>query len=113
MRGNGHVGHAEETPGSDFGDLKAIEVLQIHLRQDPLQRALYPLFPEKPEIHRLDFRSHEKEVPSRSMDRVVEVTGIVTTFQDRPQIVVSDPTQIKWGPAPTPKATPTPAPKSK
>src|SRR5208282_4729743 len=72
MRGNGHVGDAEKIPGSDFSDFETIEVLQLHLCQDALQRTLYLLFPEKSEIHRLDFRSHEKEIPSRGMDRAIE-----------------------------------------
>ena len=58
-------------------------------------------------------RMKEFGIDEKSMDRVVEVTGIVTTFQDRPQIVVSDPTQIKWGPIPTPTPKAAPAPKSK
>src|ERR1700678_474946 len=83
MRRNGHVGHAEETPGSDSSDLKTIEVLQIHFCQDPLQCALYLLFPKKPEIHRLDFRSHKKEVPSRSMDRAIE-SGCIRNLNHAP-----------------------------
>src|SRR5579864_2803740 len=68
MRGNGHVGDAEETTGSNFSDLKTIEVLQLHLCQDPFQRALYLLFSKKPKKHGLDCRGHEKEIPSRGMD---------------------------------------------
>jgi hypothetical protein len=32
MRGNGHKGHAEETPGNDFSNLKTVEVLLLYFR---------------------------------------------------------------------------------
>jgi hypothetical protein len=68
MSGHGHIGHAEEMSDNDRGNLKAIEVLLLHLGQNPLQRALYLRRSKRSEEHRLDFRSHEKESPSCSMD---------------------------------------------
>src|SRR5579864_9168971 len=41
MRGHHHIGHAEEMPSNNRGNLKAIEVLPLHLGQNPLQRALH------------------------------------------------------------------------
>jgi hypothetical protein len=52
---------------NDRSNLKAIEVLVLHLDQNPLQRAVRLWRPQRPEEHRLDFRSHEKEIPSGSM----------------------------------------------
>jgi CRP/FNR family cyclic AMP-dependent transcriptional regulator len=72
MRGHSHIGHAEEMSGNDRGNLKAIEVLRSHLGQNPLQRALLLRRPQRSEEHRLDFRSHEKEIPSSSMDLAIK-----------------------------------------
>ncbi len=41
MRGNSHVGHTEEMPGSDFSDFQTIEVLLGDFRDDPPHCALY------------------------------------------------------------------------
>src|SRR5438045_4242053 len=72
MRGNDHVGYTEETSSNDSSDLKTIKVLRLHLRQHPLQRPLYLLWRKNAKEHRFNFQSHEKEVPSCSMDRAIE-----------------------------------------
>ena len=72
MRGDSHVGYTEEMSGNDRGNLKAIEMLLLHLGQNPLQRALYLRGRQRSEEYRLDFRGHEKEIPSGSMDLTIK-----------------------------------------
>jgi len=76
MRGNGDVGYAEEMPGDDCGHFKAVEVLLLYLRQDPLECVLDLRRPESPPEHHLDFCSHEKEVPSSDVDLAIESDSV-------------------------------------
>lgn len=69
--GNGGIGHAEKA-SNDSGDFKAVEALRLHLRQNSLYCILDSARSKSAKKPHLDFRCHEKEVPTCRMDFAVE-----------------------------------------
>jgi hypothetical protein len=76
MCGNSYVGHTKKALGHNGSHFEAIKVLVLYLACDSFQGSLDLGRSNGAEERRLDFVSHEKEFPSRSLDLVVESKNI-------------------------------------
>ena len=72
MRGNTGIGHTKKAFGYYAGHFEAVEVVKSHLRANPLQGVLDLGYSRGAKEHHLYLCRHEKEVPPRRVDLVIE-----------------------------------------
>src|SRR5580658_3919821 len=76
MRGDGCVRHTKKALGHNGSHFETIEVLGLYLPRDSLQGLLDLARSNRPEERRFDFISHEKELPSCSLNLAIESEAI-------------------------------------
>src|SRR5438067_12973762 len=77
MRGNIHVGNAQERSACHPGNLDAVAVLRCYVRDQSFERGAHRLSSIEPQHGSLDFSSHEDQGPPGFLNRLFEGGAIV------------------------------------